>query len=232
MINIKNISYTYRDGQKALRNINLKINKNETIAIVGANGAGKSTLIKLLVGILKPEYGEIVIDDLKINKSNLKEIRKRVGVIFQNSDNMLFMNKVYDDIAFGPRNYNLQEDKIKEKVNEVMKNLNIEYLKDRTPNNLSSGEKRKVSIASVLAMNPSYIIFDEPTSFLDPKGRRILISVLQNLETTKIIATHDLEMVMKICSRVIVIKNGEIMGDGNPNEILNNFDLLNKWDLA
>lgn len=232
MINIKNISYTYRDGQKALRNINLKINKNETIAIVGANGAGKSTLIKLLVGILKPEYGEIVIDDLKINKSNLKEIRKRVGVVFQNSDNMLFMNKVYDDIAFGPRNYNLQEDKIKEKVNEVMKNLNIEYLKDRTPNNLSSGEKRKVSIASVLAMNPSYIIFDEPTSFLDPKGRRILISVLQNLETTKIIATHDLEMVMKICSRVIVIKNGEIMGDGNPNEILNNFDLLNKWDLA
>lgn len=232
MINIKNISYTYRDGRKALKNINLKINKNETIAIVGANGAGKSTLIKLLVGILKPEYGEIVIDDLKINKSNLKEIRKRVGVIFQNSDNMLFMNKVYDDIAFGPRNYNLQEDKIKEKVNEVMKNLNIEYLKDRTPNNLSSGEKRKVSIASVLAMNPSYIIFDEPTSFLDPKGRRILISVLQNLETTKIIATHDLEMVMKICSRVIVIKNGEIMGDGNPNEILNNFDLLNKWDLA
>lgn len=232
MINIKNISYTYRDGQKALRNINLKINKNETIAIVGANGAGKSTLIKLLVGILKPEYGEIVIDDLKINKSNLKEIRKRVGVVFQNSDNMLFMNKVYDDIAFGPRNYNLQEDKIKEKVNEVMKNLNIEYLKDRTPNNLSSGEKRKVSIASVLAMNPSYIIFDEPTSFLDPKGRRILISVLQNLETTKIIATHDLEMVIKICSRVIVIKNGEIMGDGNPNEILNNFDLLNKWDLA
>lgn len=232
MINIKNISYTYRDGRKALRNINLKINKNETIAIVGANGAGKSTLIKLLVGILKPEYGEIVIDDLKINKSNLKEIRKRVGVVFQNSDNMLFMNKVYDDIAFGPRNYNLQEDKIKEKVNEVMKNLNIEYLKDRTPNNLSSGEKRKVSIASVLAINPSYIIFDEPTSFLDPKGRRILISVLQNLETTKIIATHDLEMVMKICSRVIIIKNGEIMGDGNPNEILNNFDLLNKWDLA
>lgn len=232
MINIKNISYTYRDGRKALRNINLKINKNETIAIVGANGAGKSTLIKLLVGILKPEYGEIVIDDLKINKSNLKEIRKRVGVVFQNSDNMLFMNKVYDDIAFGPRNYNLQEDKIKEKVNEVMKNLNIEYLKDRIPNNLSSGEKRKVSIASVLAMNPSYIIFDEPTSFLDPKGRRILISILQNLETTKIIATHDLEMVMKICSRVIVIKNGEIMGDGNPNEILNNFDLLNKWDLA
>lgn len=232
MINIKNISYTYKDGRKVLKNINLKINENETIAIVGANGAGKSTLIKILVGILNPEDGEIVIDDLKINKSNLKEIRKRVGVVFQNSDNMLFMNKVYDDIAFGPRNYNLREDKIKEKVNEVMENLNIEYLKDRMPNNLSGGEKRKVAIASVLAMNPSYIIFDEPTSFLDPKGRRILIDILQNLETTKIIATHDLEMVMKICSRVIVIKNGEIMADGNPNEILNNFDLLSKWDLA
>ena len=174
MLEIKNLNYSYPDGKKALKDINIKIDDNETIGIVGANGAGKSTLIKTMVGIFLTDQGEIIVDGEKVTKKTLNSIRKKVGVVFQNPDDQLFMNKVYDDIAFGPRNYKLTEEKVKEKVEKVMKELNIEKLKDRSPNNLSGGEKRKVAIATVLSMEPSIILFDEPTSFLDPKGKRIL----------------------------------------------------------
>ena len=175
MLEIKKLNYSYPDGKKALKDINIKIDDNETIGIVGANGAGKSTLIKTIVGIFLTDQGEIIVDGEKVTKKTLNSIRKKVGVVFQNPDDQLFMNKVYDDIAFGPRNYKLTEEKVKEKVERVMKELNIEKLKDRSPNNLSGGEKRKVAIATVLSMEPSIILFDEPTSFLDPKGKRILI---------------------------------------------------------
>ncbi|MEI3336482.1 MAG: energy-coupling factor ABC transporter ATP-binding protein [Clostridium sp.] len=232
MLEIKNLNYSYPDGKKALKDINIKIDDNETIGIVGANGAGKSTLIKTMVGIFLTDQGEIIVDGEKVTKKTLNSIRKKVGVVFQNPDDQLFMNKVYDDIAFGPRNYKLTEEKVKEKVEKVMKELNIEKLKDRSPNNLSGGEKRKVAIATVLSMEPSIILFDEPTSFLDPKGKRILIETLKGINTTKIIATHDLDMVKDNCKRVIVLKEGQVVADGKPKEILNNIEFMEKCELA
>ncbi|MBS6600986.1 MAG: energy-coupling factor ABC transporter ATP-binding protein [Clostridium sp.] len=232
MLEIKKLNYSYPDGKKALKDINIKIYDNETIGIVGANGAGKSTLIKTIVGIFLTDQGEIIVDGEKVTKKTLNSIRKKVGVVFQNPDDQLFMNKVYDDIAFGPRNYKLTEEKVKEKVEKVMKELNIEKLKDRSPNNLSGGEKRKVAIATVLSMEPSIILFDEPTSFLDPKGKRILIETLKGINTTKIIATHDLDMVKDNCKRVIVLKEGQVVADGKPKEILNNIEFMEKCELA
>ena len=232
MLEIKKLNYSYPDGKKALKDINIKIDDNETIGIVGANGAGKSTLIKTIVGIFLTDQGEIIVDGEKVTKKTLNSIRKKVGVVFQNPDDQLFMNKVYDDIAFGPRNYKLTEEKVKEKVERVMKELNIENLKDRSPNNLSGGEKRKVAIATVLSMEPSIILFDEPTSFLDPKGKRILIETLKGINTTKIIATHDLDMVKDNCKRVIVLKEGQVVADGEPKEILNNIEFMEKCELA
>ena len=232
MLEIKKLNYSYPDGKKALKDINIKIDDNETIGIVGANGAGKSTLVKTIVGIFLTDQGEIIVDGEKVTKKTLNSIRKKVGVVFQNPDDQLFMNKVYDDIAFGPRNYKLTEEKVKEKVERVMKELNIEKLKDRSPNNLSGGEKRKVAIATVLSMEPSIILFDEPTSFLDPKGKRILIETLKGINTTKIIATHDLDMVKDNCKRVIVLKEGQVVADGKPKEILNNIEFMEKCELA
>lgn len=232
MLEIKKLNYSYPDGKKVLKDINIKIYDNETIGIVGANGAGKSTLIKTIVGIFLTDQGEIIVDGEKVTKKTLNSIRKKVGVVFQNPDDQLFMNKVYDDIAFGPRNYKLTEEKVKEKVEKVMKELNIEKLKDRSPNNLSGGEKRKVAIATVLSMEPSIILFDEPTSFLDPKGKRILIETLKGINTTKIIATHDLDMVKDNCKRVIVLKEGQVVADGKPKEILNNIEFMEKCELA
>lgn len=232
MLEIKNLNYSYPDGKKALKDINIKIDDNETIGIVGANGAGKSTLIKTIVGIFLTDQGEIIVDGEKVTKKTLNSIRKKVGVVFQNPDDQLFMNKVYDDIAFGPRNYNFTEEEVKEKVERVMKNLDIEKLSERSPNNLSGGEKRKVAIATVLSMEPSIILFDEPTSFLDAKGKRMLIETLKNINTTKIIATHDLDMVKDICERVIVLKEGKIMADGNPKEIFSDIDFMEKCELV
>jgi len=232
VLEIKNLNYSYPDGKEALKDINIKIDNNETIAIVGANGAGKSTLIKTIVGIFLTTQGDIIVDGEKVTKKTLSSIRKKVGVVFQNPDDQLFMNKVYDDIAFCPRNYNFTEEEVREKVERVMKNLDIEELSERSPNNLSGGEKRKVAIATVLSMEPSIILFDEPTSFLDPKGKRMFIETLKNINTTKIIATHDLDMVKDICERVIVLKKGKIMADGNPKEIFSDIDFMEKCELV
>ena len=232
MIKIENLNYFYEDGKKALNDINFEINEGEAIGLIGGNGAGKSTLIKLLVGVLQPCYGKITVDDIILNKLNIKEIRKKIGVVFQNPDNQLFMNRVYDDIAFGPRNNKLTEEEIEIRVNNIAKKLNIENLLEKSPNNLSGGEKRKVSIATVLVMEPSYVLFDEPTSFLDPKGKRLFIETVKNLDTSKIIATHDLDIVKKICDKVIVLKDGCIVRSGEPEEILSDEDLLAKWNLA
>lgn len=232
MIKIENLSYFYEDGKNALQNINIEINEGETIGLIGGNGAGKSTLIKLLVGILQSNHGKITVDDIILNKHNIKEIRKKIGVVFQNSDNQLFMNNVYDDLAFGPRNNKLSEEEIKIKIDNIAQKLNIENLLKKSPNNLSGGEKRKVSIGTVLVMEPSYILFDEPTSFLDPKGKRLFIETIKNLDTAKIIATHDLDIVKKICDKVIVLKGGCIASVGEPKKVLSNENLLISWNLA
>lgn len=225
MIKLKNLEVVYPDKTKALDQINLEIGNREKVALIGANGAGKTSFILSLVGVV-PTQGEIYIDNLLLKKENLKEIRKKVGIVFQNPDDQLFMPNIYEDLAFGLRNYGLKENEILERINFCLKDLGIEHLKNNSSLKLSGGQKRMVSIATVLVMEPAIIVFDEPTAFLDPKARRNLIKLLNSFSHTKIIATHDLDFAKAVCRRAILLKKGKVFADGLAKEILNDFSLM------
>ncbi len=231
MLEIEKLNYAYPDGHQAIRDINLKIEEGESIALVGANGAGKSSLFKLIIGISEIKEGSIKVEELAVGKKTLKDIRRKVGMVFQNPDDQLFMTKVYDDIAFGPRNELLTEEEVEERVVNALEQLGITHLRDRMPHRLSGGEKRVIAIASVLAMNPRVILFDEPTSFLDPQARRNVINTLDSLKMTKIIATHDLDMALDICDRVIILHHGSVFADGTVKDILLDEKLLSQCHL-
>ncbi|RBP57105.1 cobalt/nickel transport system ATP-binding protein [Alkalibaculum bacchi] len=225
---LEDVYYTYPDGKKALNGISFEIHHGESVAIVGANGAGKSTLLLSLVGILFPDSGNIVIGDVPVTKETLSLIRQKVGFTFQNADDQLFNATVYDDVAFGPRNYKLPESEVERRVLLALETVGVSHLKDRPPYKLSGGEKRCVSIAAVLSMEPDILLMDEPSSALDPKSRRRLINLLNNFKHTRIITTHDLDMVLDVCDRTIVLGNGRIMADGPTEVILNNEKLLDE----
>lgn len=231
MLEIEKLNYAYPDGHQAIRDVNLKIKEGESIALVGANGAGKSSLFKLIIGISDIKEGSIKVEDLPVEKKTLKDIRRKVGMVFQNPDDQLFMTKVYDDIAFGPRNELLSEEEVEVRVVNALEQLGITHLRDRMPHRLSGGEKRVIAIASVLAMNPRVILFDEPTSFLDPQARRNVINTLDSLKMTKIIATHDLDMALDICDRVIILHHGSVFADGTVKDILLDEKLLSQCHL-
>jgi len=222
MISVKDLNVSYPDGTDAIKNISFDLQDGESVALVGANGAGKSTLLLSLVGVIKHKNGTISIDDLELSKKTLNDFRKRIGMVFQNTDDQLFMTSVMDDVAFGPRNYGIIETEVKKIVDETLVSLGIMNLKYRMPHKLSGGEKRSVALACVLAMKPSAILFDEPSSFLDPKARRKMMNSLRDLKCTKLIATHDLDMALEVCERTIVLKNGEICADGKTKDILIN----------
>jgi cobalt/nickel transport system ATP-binding protein len=226
VLEIEKLSYAYPDGHVAIREIDLKIDEGESVALVGANGAGKSSLFKLIIGISDIKEGSIRIGGLPVEKKTLKDIRKKVGMVFQNPDDQLFMTKVYDDIAFGPRNELLTEAEVEERVAGALEVLGITHLRDRMPHRLSGGEKRVIAIASVLSMKPEIILFDEPTSFLDPKARRNVINTLDKLKMTKIIATHDMDMALEICDRVIIMNQGSVFADGPVEKLLLDEELL------
>lgn len=231
MIHVKNISYAYPDGHEAVTNVSIDIDEESTVAVVGANGAGKSTLLALLVGIYTAREGTIEIAGIPMKKERLEDIRRKVGFVFQNPDDQLFMARVYDDIAFGPRNFGHSNDETKEMVELAIKTMKIEHLKDRAPHKLSGGEKRNVAIAAVLAMDPDVLLFDEPSSYLDPKGRRNFIHAMTALPHTKVIATHDLDLVLDLCERVIILKKGEVFADGKPMELFLNKELMEESGL-
>ena len=231
IVDFKNISYSYPDGSKAVEGINACIRHGESVAIVGANGAGKSTLLKLLVGILMPDQGEIRLGDLPVTKKTLNMIRQQIGFTFQDPEDQLFNTSVYNDVAFGPRNYGLEEEEVEKRVVKALQTVGIEHLIHRAPYKLSGGEKRAASIATVLSMEPSVLAMDEPTAALDPKSRRRLIKLLQGFMHTKLIATHDLDMALELCSRTIVLKNGRIEYDGPSAEIMTNSQLLEQCGL-
>ena len=231
MLAIEKLNYAYPDGHQAIRDINLNIKEGESIALVGANGAGKSSLFKLIIGIAEIKEGSIKVEELSVGKKTLKDIRRKVGMVFQNPDDQLFMTKVYDDIAFGPRNELLTEEEVEARVVNALEQLGITHLRDRMPHRLSGGEKRVIAIASVLAMNPRVILFDEPTSFLDPQARRNVINTLDSLKMTKIIATHDLDMALDICDRVIILHHGSVFADGTVKDILLDENLLSQCHL-
>lgn len=226
MIEVKDITVTYPDGTKAIDTLSFTVHDGESVALVGANGAGKTTLLLSLVGVLPIKSGTICVDGIELSKSTINEVRRHVGVVFQNPDDQLFMPMIYDDIAFGPRNFGLSEEEIKKRVDSALTELGIPHLRDRSSLKLSGGEKRIAAIATVLSMEPTTMIFDEPTAFLDPKARRNLIKVLAKLPHGKLIATHDLTFAEEVCPRTILIKKGRIFADGDTHEILHDEKLM------
>jgi cobalt/nickel transport system ATP-binding protein len=230
-VECKDIYYSYPDGKNAINGISFRINHGESVGIVGANGAGKSTLLNLLLGIVLPMKGEINIGDIPMTKKTLPIIRQRMGLVFQDVDNQLFMPSVYEDVAFGPRNYKLEEDEVNRRVTKALETVGCLHLKDKPPYRLSGGEKRSVAIATVLSMEPDILIMDEPTAELDPKSRRNLIKLLKEFSHTRIITTHDMDMVWETCERTIIIKDGTIIADGLTKEILSNAELLDSSSL-
>ncbi|MCQ2573732.1 MAG: energy-coupling factor ABC transporter ATP-binding protein [Treponema sp.] len=225
MIKFENLYFAYDKSLPVLDNISLSISKGETIGLIGANGAGKSTLMKCLLGLL-PFTGKILVDNLEVCEDNLKKIRQKLGFIFQNSDNQMFMPTVIEDITFGLVNYGITKDQAEKKADIILEKLNIKDLKNRHNHKLSGGEKRMAAIATVLAMEPEVLLMDEPTSTLDPYNRRLIINTVNSLSQTKIITSHDLDMILDTCSRVVLLSGGKIVADGPTEEILKNKELL------
>lgn len=227
-ISIENLSYTYPDGIQALRGINLQVKATEKVAIVGANGSGKSTLLLHLNGILMPQKGEIVIGERQVSTQNLVAIRNFVGVVFQNPDDQLFMPTVWEDVAFGPMNMGMRGKDLEIRVAEslVAVGLDLDKYRQRQSQNLSGGEKKRVAIAGVLAMQPQVLVFDEPSSQLDPRSRRQLIQLLQTRLETQLIATHDLDLVLELCDRTVVLSEGKVVYDGETQKVLRDREFL------
>jgi cobalt/nickel transport system ATP-binding protein len=226
-----NLAYTYPDGNEALKNISFLITHGESVAFVGANGAGKSTLLMHLNGHLLPEKGSLRIGDFPLAKETVQNIRRSVGMVFQDSDDQLFMPTVYDDVAFGPLNMGLPPEVVDEKVRSTLETTGVLHLINRPTHRLSGGQKRSVAIATVLSMSPDILVMDEPTSNLDPRARRRLINLLKSFKHTKIIATHDLDMALDLCERTIIIKEGAVAADGESLVILNDESLLSECNL-
>lgn len=225
MIKFQDVSYAYPGGNRILDGLNLEIKPGEQVALIGANGAGKSTILKCIVGLLNAQ-GDIVVDGTHLSQKTLGQIRKTVGFVLQDSDNQMFMPKVIDDVMFGPVNYGADREEAKKKALEILETLGISRLAERQNYKLSCGEKRMAAIATVLAMEPKVMILDEPSASLDPANRRRTINTLNGLDVTKIIATHDLDMVLETCDRVILIRKGSIVADGKTVEVLSNKELL------
>ncbi|SHK12130.1 cobalt/nickel transport system ATP-binding protein [Hathewaya proteolytica DSM 3090] len=229
-INIENLCFSY-DNNKILDNINFSVRSGESIGLIGANGVGKSTLLRLLLGLDLNFTGTMEIDGTPIKKSTLALIRKKIGYVFQDSDSQLFMTTAYEDISFAPRNYGLSKDEVDKRVTKVLKDLNIEHLSQKQIYKMSGGEKKIVSIGTILSMSPEILLMDEPSITLDPKNRRNLINLLNTLPQTKIIASHDLDMILETCTRTILLNNGFIVADGPTKDIMTNQDLLEKCNL-
>lgn len=227
MVEMKDVSFSYNNSkEQVLSNINFKIDNNESVGIIGANGAGKSTILKLLVGLELGYKGDVIVENLKVDKQNLQKVREKIGYVFQEVEAQLFMPTVYQDIAFAPKNYGYSKEEVENRVNKALKSVGIENLKDRQIYRLSGGQKKLVSIATVLSMKPEILIFDEPTIALDPKNRRKFIEVLNSLNGTKIVTSHDLDLIYDTCERTILISNGKIIANGETRKILNNKELL------
>lgn len=238
LIEIKNLTHIYSEGlpfeKKAIDDINLKIEENEFIGLIGHTGSGKSTFIQHLNGLLKPSSGEIIVDGMKVDKSssNLTELRKKIGLVFQYPEYQLFEETIERDIAFGPGNLDLSEEEVLRRVRSSMDSVGLDYetYKDKSPFELSGGLKRRVAIAGVLAMEPKVLILDEPTAGLDPRGRDEILSEIKSIhekrKITVILVSHSMEDVAKIAERIIVMDKGKVFLDSNPREIFRNEDKL------
>jgi cobalt/nickel transport system ATP-binding protein len=228
LLNVTGVSVRYdkTDEKLALCDVGFSVEDGERAAVIGANGAGKSTLLLALTGVIELAAGAVQIDGMALCAKNLKAIRRDIGLLFQNPDDQLFMATVYDDIAFGLRSCGIGEDETALRIDTLLHGFNASELKEKMTHRLSGGEKRLAALMGVLVTNPKLLLLDEPTSFLDPRQRREIINKLKSLPQTVLIATHDLDMVLDLCPRAILLKDGKIMADAPSIDILNDFKLL------
>jgi cobalt/nickel transport system ATP-binding protein len=224
-IAINNLSFRYPDGLDALSGITLTVRRGESVALIGPNGAGKSTLLLHLNGILRTD-GAVKVLGKTVNEKDLKWLRAKVGLVFQNPDDQLFSPTVFEDVAFGPLNMGYAEQQVRSSVIAALEMVGMAGYEKRAPHHLSTGEKKRIAIATVLAMEPEILAIDEPTANLDPRSKWSLIRLLKKLALTQVIATHDLELVGALCSRTIILDRGKIKADGATGEILADTALL------
>ena len=226
MITFDNVSFAYEAGAPVLRGVSFHIAPGEAVGLIGANGAGKSTIMKLMLGLLPCTEGEIRVDGVRVEKKTLPQIRRALGFVLQDSDSQMFMPTVYEDMMFAPRNYGLSKEEAEKKVDAVLEQLGLTELKHRHNHKISGGEKRMAAIATILAMEPKAILMDEPSIALDPFNRRTVIRAINGLSMTKLIASHDLDMILDTCSRVLLLSGGQLVADGRAEDILRDRSLL------
>lgn len=235
VIEVKNLCYSYGNGREVIKNLNLEIEKGEFVAIIGHNGSGKSTFAKLLNALFTPNNGEVLIDGLNTkDKNSIYEIRKKVGVVFQNPDNQLVASIVEDDVAFGPENIGVKREEIEERINFALSAVNMQEFRKKTPTKLSGGQKQRIAIAGVLAIKPEILVLDESTAMLDPRGRKEIIDIVKDLNEkgmTVILITHYMEEVVN-ADRVIVLTEGEKVLEGTPREVFKKKEELKKAGLS
>ena len=226
VVDVRGLSFAYPDGTVALRDISFRVEEGEAVALIGGNGAGKSTLLLHLNGCLTAGSGEVRIGETPLTRATAAQARRALGMVFQDPDDQLFMPTVAEDVAFGPLNAGLSADEVAQRVAAALDRVGLAHVRERPPYRLSAGEKRAVAIATVLAMAPDILVLDEPSANLDPRARRRLIELLRSFAQTRIIATHDLELVVEVCARVIVLDGGRVVADGPARELLNNEQLM------
>jgi cobalt/nickel transport system ATP-binding protein len=226
LVSVQDLRFDYPDQTPALDGVSFSIHHGESVGLVGANGAGKSTLLLHLAGVLFPKSGAVRVGDWPVTAATLPHVRRSLGLVFQDPDDQLFMPTVEDDVAFGPANLGLPPDEVELRVAMALERVGALHLRRRPPHRLSGGEKRAVSIAAVLAMSPDILVMDEPSSNLDPASRRALIGQLRAFEHTKILASHDLDLVLDVCARTIVLEAGRVAADGPTATVLDDEPLL------
>ena len=234
ILQIKGLYYSYTNEKDTLNNINIDIYKGEKMAVLGSNGAGKSTFFLNINGVLKPKSGEIIYKGKMITKRDLNELRKNVGIVFQDADNQIIASTVLAEVSFGPMNLKLPKDEVIKRVDEALRYMNISEFKHRPPHYLSGGEKKRVSIADIIAMKSEVIIFDAPPASLDPLNAEMLEEVLNKLSSenkTMIISTHDVDFAYRWADRIVVFSDGMIIGDGTPLEIFSSEEILKNANL-
>ena len=225
-LRVADLAFAYPDGHQALYGVDLRVERGERVALLGPNGAGKTTLVLHLNGILTGGRGSVHVAGLPVDRRNLQEVRRRVGIVFQDPDDQLFMPTVGEDVAFGPRNLGLPEGEVQSRVTAALAQVGMTGVADRPPHHLSFGQRRRVAVATVLAMHPEVLVLDEPSSNLDPAGRRELAEVLESLAVTVLMVTHDLPYALQLCPRSVVLDGGVVVADGPTRELLTDPDLL------
>jgi cobalt/nickel transport system ATP-binding protein len=226
VLDVRGLAHVYPDGQQALYGVDLHVHAGERVALLGPNGAGKTTLVLHLNGILVPAAGSVTVSGLSVAKENLAEVRRRVGIVFQDPDDQLFMPTVRADVAFGPRNLGLRGAELDHRVMEALTRVGMADVVDRPPHHLSFGQRRRVAVATVLAMQPEILVLDEPSSNLDPASRRELADILRSLEVTVLMVTHDLPYALELCPRSVVLSGGVVVADGGTRDLLTDGELM------